>query len=49
MYIWQPTAVFLPGEPRGQRSPAGYCPWGHREVDMPEQLSTSQQTIHAYI
>ena len=23
---WQPTPVFLPGEPRGQRSLAGYSP-----------------------
>ena len=27
---WQPTAVFLPGESHGQRSLAGYRPWGHR-------------------
>ena len=26
----QPTPVFLPGESHGQRSPAGYSPWGHR-------------------
>ena len=26
----QPTPVFLPGEFHGQRSPAGYSPWGHR-------------------
>ena len=25
---WQPTPVFLPGEFHGQRSLAGYCPWG---------------------
>ena len=25
---WQPTPVFLPGESRGQRSLAGYSPWG---------------------
>ena len=23
---WQSTPVFLPGEPHGQRSLAGYCP-----------------------
>ena len=28
---WQPTPVFLPGESHGQRSLAGYSPWGHRE------------------
>ena len=25
---WQPTPVSLPGESHGQRSPAGYSPWG---------------------
>ena len=24
---WQPTPVFLPGKPHGQRSLAGYSPW----------------------
>ena len=28
---WQPTPVFLPGEFHGQRSMAGYSPWGHKE------------------
>ena len=27
---WQPTPLFLPGEFLGQRSLAGYSPWGHR-------------------
>ena len=27
---WQPTPVFLPGESHGQRSLAGYSPWGCR-------------------
>ena len=27
---WQPTPVFLPGEPHGQRTLVGYSPWGHR-------------------
>ena len=27
---WQPTPVFLPGESHGQRSLAGYSPWGRR-------------------
>ena len=30
----QSTSVFLPGEPRGQRSLVGYSPWGHKESDM---------------
>ena len=29
---WQPTPVFLPGKSHGQRSLAGYSPWGHRRV-----------------
>ena len=30
--VQQLTPVFLPGEPHGQRSLAGYSPWGHRRV-----------------
>ena len=39
---WQPTPVFLLGESHGQRSLAGYSPWGHKESDMTEQLSTAE-------
>ena len=28
--------VFLPGESHGQRSLAGYSPWGRKESDMTE-------------
>ena len=28
--VWQSTAVFLPGDSHGQRSLAGYSPWGRR-------------------
>ena len=38
----QPTPVFLSGEAHGQRSLAGYHPWGHKESNMTEQLSTAQ-------
>ena len=31
---WEPTPVFLPGEHHGQRSLAGYHPWGLKELDM---------------
>ena len=31
---WLPTPVFLPGKFHGQRSLAGYRPWGHNESDM---------------
>ena len=27
------TPVFLPEESHGQRSLAGYSPWGHKELD----------------
>ena len=30
------TPEFLPGEFHGQRSLAGYSPWGHKELDMIE-------------
>ena len=29
---WQPTPVLLPGESHGQRSLAGYSPWGRKRV-----------------
>ena len=28
---WLPTLAFLPGEVHGQRSLAGYCPWGRKD------------------
>ena len=31
---WQPTPVFLPKKLHGQRSLAGYSPWGLKELDM---------------
>ena len=30
---WHPTPVFLPGESHGQRSLAGYGPYGREELD----------------
>ena len=38
---WLPTPVFLPGESHGQRSLAGYSPWGCQELDMTERLILS--------
>ena len=35
----QPTPVFLPGEPHGQRSLADYSPQGCKESDTTEELS----------
>ena len=43
---WQPTPVFLPGESHGQRSLVGYSPWGHKELDMHEQVSTHLLTVN---
>ena len=36
---WQLTPVFLPGEFHGQRSMAGYRPWGCKESDTTKQLT----------
>ena len=33
---WQPTLVFLPGKSHGQRSLAGYSPWGRKELNTTE-------------
>ena len=33
---WQPTPVFSPGESHGQRSLAGYGPWGCKELHVTE-------------
>ena len=41
--LWQPTQpnpVSLPGESHGQRSLAGYSPWGHKQSDMTEHSWT---------
>ena len=31
---WLPTPIFLPEKFHGQRSQAGYSPWGCKESDM---------------
>ena len=38
------TPVFLPGEFHGQRSLAGYSPWGHERVGR-DLVTKQQQTI----
>ena len=38
---WQPAPVILPGKSHGQRSLAGYNPWGRKELDTIEQLILS--------
>ena len=37
---YQPT-LFVPGEFHGQRSLAGFSPWGRKELDMTERLTLS--------
>ena len=36
---WLPTSVFWPEELHGQRSLAGYSPWGCKELDVTELLT----------
>ena len=43
----QPTAIFLPGKSHGQRSLADYSPWGCRESNVTERLSSSR--IHVLL
>ena len=46
---WQPVPAFLPGEPHGQRSQVGYSPWGHKESNTTERLSTHTEVNLSYI
>ena len=39
---WQPTPVFLPGKFHERRNQAGYSPWGCKESDPTEWLSTTR-------
>ena len=41
---WQLSPVFLPVESHGQRSLVGYSPWGRKESDTTEQLSSYART-----
>ena len=33
---WQLAPILLPAKPHGQRSLAGYSPWGHKEMNVTE-------------
>ena len=44
---WLPTPAFLPGEFHGQRSLAGYSPWGGKKSDTTECLILSLFIEHA--
>ena len=46
---WHPTPVFLPGKFYGQRNLEGYSPWGQKESDTAERLSTSQHVTQPKI
>ena len=46
---WQPTPVFLPGESHGQKSLAGYSPWGHKELDMTEATARKQSSVKTHL
>ena len=47
---WQPTPVFLLGETHGQRSLAGYSPWGCKESDTTERLNHHHTTnVNKYV
>ena len=37
----QHIPVFLPGKSHGQKSVAGYSPWGGKELDTTEQLNNN--------
>ena len=36
--VWQPTPIFLPGEPPWTEEPDGLQSMGHKELDTAEQL-----------
>ena len=42
---WNPTPLFFPGAFHGQRSLAGYCPCGHKELDTTEWLTHTHSHI----
>ena len=42
---WQPAPVFLPGKSHGQRSLAGYSPWGRTELDTTAVWMTATTII----
>ena len=43
---WQPTPVFLPGEPHGQQNLVGYSLWGHKESDTTEVAQCAHTTLN---
>ena len=43
---WRRNGNFLPRKPHGQRSLAGYSPWGHKQLDMTERLTLLHCFFH---
>ena len=46
---WQPTPVFSHGKFQGQRSLAGYSPWGCKQSDTTEQLNNNFLDINTLV
>ena len=42
---WQPTPAFSPGKSHGQKSLAGYSPWGRKELDMTQRLNSNNEGL----
>ena len=45
----QPTAVSLPGESPWTEEPGWYSPWGRKELDMTERLSTAHKNEYSLL
>ena len=45
---WQPTPAFLPGDSSWTEEP-GYSPWGCKELDTTERLSTAQPHVRGSV
>ena len=45
---WQFTPVFLPGESHGQRSLAGYSPWGEKDLDTMKQFRSQRMITTSF-
>ena len=45
---WQPTPVFLPGVSHGQRSLAGYSPWGCYDLETKKRYGTKSFYLNLF-
>ena len=45
---WHPTPVFLTGKLHGRRSLVAYSPWGRKESDTTERLSTHGSSVFIF-